>query len=442
MIQEPNESTRRSLQRPFGSLQSMRLAIDHRDGLDRSGLFAAFLLSAILIVARNPTFFTHPQFWAEDGVVWYAQAYNSGWLHSIFVPQAGYLCTVQRLVVGISLLMHLEYAALPMMLWGLLAQALPVPILLSSRCRPWGPLSTRLIFAFVYVAIPNAQDVHVVCTNSQWHLATAALLLAFAAAPRTAWQRIFDLTVLVLCVLSGPFAIVILPFAAAFWWIRRQRWSLLVVAVLTTGSLIQLCVMQFHKAQRIIPYQGAPPHLGATPALFIRMLGIDVFAGALLGSNRYQARAPFIVAFAVFTVGLVVCSYCFRFASVEARLSSVCCFAFFVAGLLKPLTLPVDGSLWQGIAGQPELRYWFFPSLPFLFAIVWCVGLARSRTIRLISIAMALLLCVGIVHDWKIRSVANPQFYAAVKAFDEAPHGAHVMIPINPIGWTMRLVKK
>src|SRR4029077_12112899 len=128
-------------------------------------LLASFVAAALLIVLRDPSLFTRPQFWAEDGKIWFAQAYNQGWLHSLTVPLSGYLCILPRLAAGVALFVPFRWAPLILSLEGLLLQALPVPILFSERCRNWAPLSFRLLFAAVYVGIPDARDVHVVCTN-------------------------------------------------------------------------------------------------------------------------------------------------------------------------------------------------------------------------------------------------------------------------------------
>jgi len=41
-------------------------------------LLSAIALAVIAIVSRRPDVILHPQFYAEDGVVWYAQAYSLG----------------------------------------------------------------------------------------------------------------------------------------------------------------------------------------------------------------------------------------------------------------------------------------------------------------------------------------------------------------------------
>ena len=63
-----------------------------------------FVAALFAIFTRLPGALLHPQFFAEDGWVWYEQAYNLHWLRSLFIPQAGCLYIFPRLVAGISLL--------------------------------------------------------------------------------------------------------------------------------------------------------------------------------------------------------------------------------------------------------------------------------------------------------------------------------------------------
>jgi len=124
----------------------------------RSGSGVVFALVVIALFSRSPSLFTHAQFYAEDGTIWFAQAYNLGWLHSLTLPQAGYLNTMPRLAAALALLFPLNWAPLVMATVGLIIQSLPVTILLSSRCRTWAPLPTRMVLAAIYVAIPNARE--------------------------------------------------------------------------------------------------------------------------------------------------------------------------------------------------------------------------------------------------------------------------------------------
>ena len=95
--------------------------LNAREGLGFYWLIASFATALLLIFLRDPSLFTRPQFWAEDGSFWYAQAYNGGWLHSLTIPDGGYLNTLQRLSAGLALVVPFRWAPLPMVLVGLLA---------------------------------------------------------------------------------------------------------------------------------------------------------------------------------------------------------------------------------------------------------------------------------------------------------------------------------
>jgi hypothetical protein len=410
--------------------------LSKRDGLAMRWLVLSFVVASVAIFSRDPSLFTHPQFYAEDGR-WYAQAYNLGWLHSLTLPDAGYLHTQQRLAAGLTLGLPLRWVPLPMMVVGLLMQALPVPILLSSRCRNWATLPLRLAFAAVYVAIPNAAEVHVVLTNSQWHLAFVLALLAFAAAPTTWSGRIFDTGILLLGALSGPFALLLIPLVCVFWWFRRQRWSLVVLGLLTAGTLVQLSIVLQHPRQRFLQ------PLGATPALFVRLVGGNAFIGTLLGSHWYGMRVPLLWSLTALVLGLTLISYCFRYVSLEVRLFFIYCGAMLAGGLRTPAFESTNLQLWPLLLPIPGQRYWLFPSLVLLFAVLWCAAFAQARVIRCLGLGFALLLCVGIWKDRRVRPLVDVGFRQSAAAFEAAPPGTHVTIPIYPGGnWKMDLVKR
>lgn len=434
---------RTRVQRTHLFLRGKQQELDHREGLNPLWLALGFGLAVLAIFSREPSLFTHPQFWAEDGSYWYAQAYNGGWLHSLTQPLGGYLNTLQRIGAGLALLVPFRLAPLVMNLEGLLMQALPVPILLSSRCRNWAPLSLRILFCFVYVGIPNAREIHVVCTNCHWHLAVAELFLAFAQPPRTLFGRIFDISIFLLGSVCGPFMVLLLPLLAIYWWVRRRRWSLVILGVLLIGSVVQFSLMtHFNEARHHL-------YLGASVAKFIRMLGGDIFIGMLRGSVAYGFYKPFFVSLIAMIVGLILIAYCLRFCSLEVRLFFTYCALVLGSSLRSPLTPVINVPLWTLLLSSPSLRYWFFPGLAFLFAVLWCAMFARSRLIRFTGIALVLVLCTGIRHDWRLKPLVELNFPAYAAAFNSAPPGTQVVIPLNPVPvhpgdqiWQMELIKK
>jgi hypothetical protein len=197
-----------------------------QEGLSFGWQVLVFVAALVAIFSRRPGALLHPQFFAEDGWVWYQQAYNLHWFRSLQITQAGYLRTLPRLVAGVALLFPMQWAPLIMNLSGAVVQVLPVTALLSRRCTTWGPLPVRMLMAVIYIAIPNAPEVHIVLTNAMWHLAVLQALLAFSAPPFGWRGRVSDLILFAVGSVSGPFSMLLLPPVAAYYWIRRQHWTL------------------------------------------------------------------------------------------------------------------------------------------------------------------------------------------------------------------------
>ena len=412
-----------------------RLAV--REAFSPAGQVVVFVLAALAVVSRNPLLFTRWQFYAEDGAIWYANAYNGGWLHSLTLPAGGYLNTLQRVGAGLAMLVPFRFAPLAMVVFGLLWQCLPVTILLSARCRRWGSLSTRMLFAALYLAVPHAREVHVVLTNSQWHLALVLPLLLFAAPPRGRMGRVLDGLLFALAGFCGPYGIPLVPGGLLFWYLRRQRWTLVQCGLLAVGVVVQGAVLLRGGGAR------TQAVLGASVGYFLRLLGGNIVMGSIFGAFPWSVRAPYGLLLGFALLGMAVYAYCLRRAPVELRLFMLYCLLLLASALHSPLAttaslLPV----WAVMAKGHSSRYWLFPMLALLWGCAWCFQAAPARAFRFVGGAVLVLTCAGIVQDWRYPSYPDAHFQASARRFATAAAGARVDVPETPAGWTMVLYKK
>jgi hypothetical protein len=436
-LRQPDQDKR--LQHWFHSaglwLKNERDALATRDGLSLGGQFLVFGLAIIALFLRCPRLLTHAQFYAEDGTIWFAQAYNDGWLASISLPQAGYLNTMPRIAAGLALLAPLSRAPLIMAVVGLLVQGLPVPILLSSRLRNWASLPTRMLLAAIYIALPNAREIHVVATNTQWHLALAAALVAFASSPVTWRGRLFDVALLLLASFTGPYCILLAPMVLLFWSLRRRPWTAVVCTLIGSAACTQIALLLL-STHRLV--QG---ELGATPEAFLRILGGHVIACALLGSYSFASLAPLTFIVPAALGGLCIVLYCLRFANLEWKLFLIYCAGLFAASLHNPLTSG-NKPAWDLLIIDNSARYWFLPMLAFVWSAVWCAVYGRARLFRIAGTAILLIMSVGILRDWNYRPYPEDHFAASVLLMEQAKAGDRVVIPVMPDGWHMDLIKR
>ncbi len=409
---------------------------DLKGGLACSSQWWVFVLVLLAFVTRRPGLFLQAQFYAEDGLIWFAQAYNAGWLHSLTLPDGGYLNTLQRLVAGAALLVPFRWAPLVMAIAGLLLQVLPVTLLLSARCRSWGPLFLRCVFAVIYVVLPNSLEVHVVLTNAQWHLALTLVLVAFAEPPVSWRGRWLDVLLFALGSVSGPFCIMLLPLMLVYGWMRRQSWSIVLAGLAAPGALLQFGLIVTHARSTTV--------LGATPLLFLRLMGGHVFTASMLGSSglaSWHGALPLAVALLADVFGVALMAYAMRWMSLAMRYFVVFCVLVFIASLHTPL-FPGTMPLWQQLAVDGGGRYWFLPMLAFLWSAAWCAFYAPARGFRIAAVCVFCLMPVGIARNWFHRGFEDEHFPVYAARLQAAKRGEKLVIPIVPSGISMELVKK
>ncbi|MFN2581846.1 MAG: hypothetical protein ABR498_03790 [Candidatus Dormibacteria bacterium] len=400
---------------------------------------AGVALSAVaVLLARRPEVITQPQFYAEDGQAWYADAHNNGFV-SLFVPVGGYLNTVQRLVGLACGGMPLQSAALVFGLVALGMQTLPAIMFASSRFRDViGHDGLRALVAMVYVVMPNPELTGNL-TNTQWHLAVLAFLVIVASTPRSRSGRVFDIAVLALSGLSGPYALFLFPIAL---WRHRddlRGFRRITVIVLGLTALVQLLIL--------VPSMIVAPRSGA-------QLGFAADRFFLIVTNqmltRFTAHAigPPLLALAVAVAVATVIVLAAGWLRGSSELRAFIAFAVLIAasGLLLPYTrLPQTLPAWQVIAtGRAGNRYFFLLSVALALSILAIVATVRGHTHHpgarwWPGVTMAVVMVAASAGAWRYLPLPdeNLDHYQAV--IDHSPAGTVVSVPIDPTGWSMQV---
>lgn len=405
----------------------------------RRGRLAGILALVVLTVARRPEVLLHAQFWAEDGTVWYAEAYNTGGLRALFVPVVGYFQTLPRLTALLGTAVPLSLAPLLFNLVAVTIQILPVAFLLSDRLAGWASRNTRFVLAFIYVVLPNSHQVHGNITNSQWHLATLAVLILAADPPPSRLWAAFDLTLLAACALTGPFAIVLAPLAVWVWVARdRERWRGVRASVIAGGALLMAATLLFSGSARIVADRAA------SPILLVHILARQVVLPLFVGRRGLydfvpDAGGPLVVAILAVALFLGIQAYVRRYGPLELKLVVLFGAGVLAASLARPM---VESPQWPILAAAGGIRYWLIPMFSLCASAAWLAGHGGSRPSRFMAAAMLIAMLGGIVQDFGHPRYADLDFPEHVREFESRPAGARVEIPINPEGWSMTLIRR
>ena len=401
---------------------------------------AIFLLSCATLASRRPDAIYNAQFFQEDGHTWFADAYNFGWWAGLCRNYEGYHHVFPRLGAALALLVPLSLAPLVLNLIAIGIQALPANLLLSCRSSQWGSLRFRALLAGMYLVLPNTSEMLNDISQSQWPLTLCAFLLLVAIVPGGVGGRICDLSILLLCSLTGPQCFFLLPIAIFLAWRLRERWRWI-----TAGVLAALCPVQAWSL--LNGGFSSRPHfvLGASPALLARILAGNVYLGTLLGGNGLAANQDrrlflFLIFVAIFATIFVALSYFKSNLSMKLFILLTC--MLLAASLISPTSYPPAGDTeWQQLSEAIGIRYWYFPTLAFAWSILFCF---RSRTaiLRIVSASLLFVMCFGIVRDWRYSAYEDMHFAEYAKRVEAAPAGTVVTIPQNPKGWNLQLVKR
>jgi hypothetical protein len=406
---------------------------------------AAIGLAALAILTRRPDLVRTPQLFAEDGQ-FYALAHNAAAFSSWFTQSNGYLQLAARLVASAAQLVPLAWAPAVVLAAAVLVDAAPAAFLVSGRMRSAIPsVWARILLAALYVALPGANHVLGVLAYSQWHLSLLAFLILIADPPATKAGRVLDVVVVALSGLSGPYSILLAPIAVVHWYLRPSvRTGSLAAVLLVTGA-VQAVVMTTIGASM----RSTAPR-GATPLLLFRVIGGRVFYGATLGHSLQSTTTPQYpltfgnnrVIAVVGAAGLALLAVAAWRGTHELRMA-VAYGAAIVAAVLVNASAGVGGPpQWVVLANQDALpTYFVIPIMVVYSACVWMVTRREVWWRATGAVVLLLALALGIRKDWRELPIEDVGFSAAVRAYEDAPPGATVTVPIPPASWSIELVK-
>jgi hypothetical protein len=408
---------------------------------DLAVLPIVFVCGCLIETLRAPQTVLHPELWAEDGAVWFQQAYNHGWFSPLLHSQVGYLQTLSRLVADLGLLLPLKLVPTLFVVVALVVQVLPAVLVASRRFSHVAPdLWVRLLLAGIYLVLPNSYEVNVNLTDAQWHLGLLAVLVVLAVPAGTGW-KVFDVLVIALSGLTGPFILSVFVVAAVYYYFRRQRWTGVVGVIAAATGALQGIVL-------ITSNRGRTGPLGPSAGRFAEIVGGRVFANTLLGTATTTSGSfvshRLLWSVIALALGAAVVGLAVWRGPIELKLFNLFGFLELAAALVSPL-VSLHLPQWSLMASEPGSRYWEFPALALLADLVWLAGQWRRvwRALSVVAIAGVLtLFAFGVREDFSYPKIVAPSWPIQVARFDAIPPRHSFTFRIRPPGWTMVLVRK
>jgi hypothetical protein len=159
----------------------------------------------------------------------------------------------------------------------------------------------------------------------------------------------------------------------------------------------------------------------------------------MLGRGGPRLAVPLLLIAAA--GGLTIFVWGLRKAPLPFRLYALFAVVTFAASLKDPLVFG-PSPRWQLLALVSSCRYWYYPSLLFLWSAAWCVTQERDNFSRLAGSFVLLLMLAGSVRQWVYPPWPDHHYVNYVKRFRSASPGQEVVIPAYPEGWNVDLIKQ
>lgn len=403
------------------------------------------LFAVALIISRRPGAITHAGFWAEDGQIYFADVYNLGIRHTLHLPQAGYFETFPVLAAWVARFFTLPDAPTVTSVLALLVQALPAALLLSPRARPISSdVRVRALLAFVLVAIPNDLELDATAVNAQWSLVIAALIVLVMDPPHRRRWRAIDAGVLLITGLTGPFAFILAPMA----WLRRRLGRGPTVPAWMIGMLLACAAVQVVSVVIVSHHVSGPgiearphPQLGATAGLLARMLGGRVVLGTIIGEGNGMTASG-VLQWIALGVGAVAVLALLRRGRQELQMFVILAIFTLAGALLDP---SAPSPAWPALAATPpgSQRYFLLAELAVVAILIAAALSSLPVVVRAVSAGLAAVaIAVAVLGHWSLPSLPRTDFSREASVFDRARPGTVVTFGLNPVPWSMTLVKR
>jgi hypothetical protein len=372
------------------------------------------LLSGLVAFARKPDALLHPQFWAEDALIFHAQAEASGW-SSLFIPNAGYLHVVPRLIaLFANRCLPALYHPATYNTAAFLILLSVVGNLVSARWRT--PLTG--FFAVAAVLVPQTGEVLLTVTNLQWITALLLLSIALKDPPKHRSSMIFETVTVVLAGLTGPFSAILAPIYWLRYAVERASARLPAAIAITAVGAIQLGFILTAGRENLPP---------AVDHSWWEIIGIRLYAQTFLPTSWCPASSHARIAICVFGLSATIAAVA---AHGPRRLLRA---GLGLSALLLVVAVGVRMNSIRDVllAIEDGSRYFYIVRvlLAWILISLVCEKTGFTRAISLLALAGMLAATAGTFRSAPLIDYHWENYAKAVDA------GTPADIPVNP-DWT------
>lgn len=394
-----------------------------------------FFLVFLLLATKSPDALTIPQFWAEDGVVFFKQQYEALFV-PLITPYAGYMHVIPRIVAFIGRMV--SYAQVPL-LYNLATLLIETASILYF-CRRASFLAPAWIVASAFFLVPTNGEEFGTLTNVQWFLQFAlfgATLFPKDEKLKGRSHQFARSAAILLIALTGPFSIFCTLIGLVLWtqfafakyvskrtsdegaylWIHLDHQ---LFAITAAGAIAQAATLTF----------GPPRHYYSSGNLSIKVAKELLFRGTqqhIFGASILSPLGFAIVLLVSLTSALLLLRS-------NSRIKAMACVAMLTFSVIQILGVSYEKN-WILINpfGMDGDRYYFF-----LKVTIWLCIAATLNTMKESSVILLvplLLIYFGFRNPNLLQRPTLTDMHWKQMSQQLKHRNEPIDIPINPAPW-------
>lgn len=404
-------------------------------------------ISILFIFMRRPELLINAQFWAEDFAVFYQDAYRYG-ANSFTHDYSGLLQTFQRLIAFIFQPIPLLFMPLAYNLVATLIMVLPLFILWSDEkiLEQEGP-KAKVLVSILYLLLPNVGEIYGNLTNTIWYLALAALLVLIRNSKNNRWLA-FDLIIIVMAGLSGPFAPLLVVVGVFLLFARRTN------GIRNKGLWLKTCILIVCACVQIGIYASAPKQ--RTASLInqkrsiitsyekpIHITGMRLFVVPVLGKDAVTEKISLSPqTYLLGLLAIIITLVGFIKSRLEVKAMILFATLVYATSLLRAQTVPIVQFWDMLLFNSFGARYFFIPLFVWIVLLTSLTHKSKNKLAKVSSIIIGLYI-VFFPFSFGVEKLKEYNFASQVQEFEKGQSDKIYCFDINPDeSWKTCLKKK
>lgn len=201
-------------------------------------IFLLFFI-AVIHITRSPNVSIQGRFWAEEGNIFFYNAWINSPLKALFTSYGGYLNLSTNATTLIARwCFPLEYAPYFTMTVGLLFQLLPSFLLLTAKDAWLSSFKTRALAILLLLFVPESLEISLQSLHIQFNLSLSCALILILDNQAT-YQRWLKLCIILLTTLSGALSVILVPLYLYRSLTTKNHLRIEQFIILLIGNIIQ-----------------------------------------------------------------------------------------------------------------------------------------------------------------------------------------------------------